>query len=147
KNVVVEGNLNRKTNSVRPEQANQESGFFYEVVEKTVHGECEVYYTVSQNGPFDYPYQFQKDSQAGGHSGQGGQQSKSSSSSESQSQSQEQGQGRKQIRGNKGSSSSSSSSSSEESSVEKPWPKAFNNLCEQNDQVYEIIKTVNFTTC
>ncbi|CAG7828199.1 unnamed protein product, partial [Allacma fusca] len=26
KNVVVEGNLNRKTNSVRPEQANQESG-------------------------------------------------------------------------------------------------------------------------
>ncbi|CAG7687276.1 unnamed protein product, partial [Allacma fusca] len=25
--------------------------------------------------------------------------------------------------------------------------KAFNNLCEQNDQVYEIIKTVNFTTC
>jgi len=150
KNVVVEGNLNRKTNSVRPEQANQESGFFYEVVEETVHGECEVYYTVSQNGPFDYPYQFQKDSQAGRQSRQGGQQTQSSSSSESQSQSQsqEQGQRRKQIRGTKASSSSSSSSSSsEESSVEKPWPKAFYNLCEQNDQVYEIIKTVNFTTC
>jgi len=58
---VLAGNLNRKTNSVRPEEENTDSGFFYEVMENTVLGECETYYTVSQQGPFQPPYPYQRD--------------------------------------------------------------------------------------
>ena len=65
KNAVIKGNLNRQTPSQTPEEANQESGFFWKSLEETVHGQCEAYYTVSQNGPFDYPYQFEKQSQPG----------------------------------------------------------------------------------
>jgi hypothetical protein len=145
-NAIVEGNLNRQTPSQDPQEANQESGFFFETLEESVHGQCQVYYTVSQNGPFDYPYQFEKQAQAGRQGSQSG-------SSSSESQEQQQGkrhyasQQYKKYNQQAQSGSSSSSESSEESSKEQAWPKAFDKLCSQRDQVYEIIKTVNFTTC
>jgi hypothetical protein len=147
-NKVVEGNLNRKTNAVRTEEANQESGFFYEVLEQSVHGECEVYYTVSQNGPFNSPFQFEKQAQAGTGSGSGSSSSSSSESAEYQGKRQSQNRIYKAYQAARGASSSSSSSeSSEESSKEQAWPRAFKQLCDENDQIYEVIKTVNFTAC
>jgi hypothetical protein len=148
--LIVEGNLNRPSaahNSVRgnPSDSNQESGFFYETLEQSVHGECEVYYTVSQNGPFDYPYQFEAQAQAGVRNVE---ESSEESSTEFMGKRQHQNRVYKAYKAAaKASSSSSSSESSEESSKERSWPRAFNQLCEQNDQVYEIIKTVNFTAC
>ena len=37
-NVVLEGNMNRRTNAVRREDQNDDSGFFFETMEKSVHG-------------------------------------------------------------------------------------------------------------
>ena len=108
KNAVIEGNLNRQTPSQTPEEANQESGFFWKSVEQTVHGECETYYTVSQNGPFDYPNQFQKEAQPGSGS------SSSSESQEVQGKRQAQSASYKRYRSAVGASSSSSSSESSE---------------------------------
>ena len=64
-NAVLIGNLNRKTSHETPEGRNLESGFFYETMEKTVHGECNTYYTVSQNAPFKRPFPFQMNAQPG----------------------------------------------------------------------------------
>jgi hypothetical protein len=142
-NAIVRGNLNRQSNAVTVEEANQESGFFYQTLETSVHGECEVYYTVSQNGPFDAPYPIEKEAQAG----QGSQSGSSESQEQRQGKRQHQNQLYKKYQQYANSGSSSSSESSEESSKEQAWPKAFNNLCQQGDQIYEIIKTVNFTAC
>ncbi len=30
---------------------------------------------------------------------------------------------------------------------ELPWPKAFDTFCDSQDQIYEIVKSVNFTAC
>lgn len=136
KNIVLEGNLNRETNAARAEEQNQESGFFFETVEETVHGECETYYTVSQNGPFDAPFPVQ--SEAGRTSAE---------STEFSGKHQHQNQMYKKFSGRFDASSSSSSESSSSSSEEKPWPRAFKQLCDDDDQIYEIIKTVNFTAC
>jgi hypothetical protein len=118
-NAVLIGNLNRKTDHTRPEERNRESGFFYETMEKTVHGECKTYYTVSQNAPFKRPFPFQRQGQPG----------------------------------------VSSEESSEEVEMQTPemtkegivrehdWHKTFNHFCHENDQVYEIIKSINFTAC
>lgn len=55
--IVIEGNIHRRTNSVRQADKNDDSGFFFETLEKTVHGECETYYTVSQTGPYQSVFQ------------------------------------------------------------------------------------------
>jgi len=196
-NMVLSGNLNRQTNSVRPDQANQESGFFYEVMENTVHGECETYYTVSQNGPFDTPYPFQKMAQAGEQeqddeeeqqewAEQQEQQDQQQGSAESQDQQQQRQQQRQQKRQQKqqqqyfqqqaqqqneqqeqGSyyhpdayaqykayksyaqqlDSGSAEDSQETQQGELSWPQAFDKFCDNNDQVYEIVKAINFTAC
>jgi hypothetical protein len=223
-NVVLNGNLNRKTNSVRPEEANQESGFFYETMEDTIHGECETYYTVSQNGPFDSPFQFQKNAQPShrdsdeNNSGeqnnkrqqnsrqQNSRQQGSQESSEEQRNNQQgsahyqkdksynknyryenqgdnqqnpmsaehsfedkkqqyfggqQEQGDSQeYRSNNAyhqyaaykqyaqqADSASAEDSHETRQGEQPWPQTFDKFCKSNDQIYEIVKAVNFTTC
>jgi hypothetical protein len=64
-NAVMIGNLNRKPEHTQPIDMDRESGFFYETMEKTVHGECKTYYTVSQNAPFKRPFPFQRSSQPG----------------------------------------------------------------------------------
>ena len=160
-NVVVGGNLNRKTNAVHPDQQNQESGFFYETMEETVHGECETYYTVSQNGPFDAPFQFQKQAQPV--------QDDDSSSDEKDAKSEQQnsssGESSEETEANRhkyydnfqqyatykklaqNQDSASAEDSHETIQGEIPWPKAFKKFCNQGDQIYEIVKSVNFTTC
>ncbi len=65
-NIVIEGNMNRRTNSVRREDKNDDSGFFFETIEQTVHGECETYYTVSQTGPSQSLYRFEAQDQPAG---------------------------------------------------------------------------------
>ena len=107
-NAIVRGNLNRQSNAVTVEEANQESGFFYQTLETSVHGECEVYYTVSQNGPFDAPYPIEKEAQAGQGSQSG------SSESQEQGKRQHQNQLYKKYQQYANSGSSSSSESSEE---------------------------------
>jgi hypothetical protein len=160
-NVIVGGNLNRKTNSVTPDEANSDSGFFYETMEQTVHGECETYYTVSQNGPFDSPFQFQKQAQPV-------QDDSSSSSEEKDAKSQQQKSSEESSEENENNrhkyydnfqqyatykqlaqnmDSASAEDSHETFQGELPWPKAFKRFCNQGDQIYEIVKSVNFTTC
>jgi hypothetical protein len=163
-NVVVGGNLNRKTNSLRPDQANQESGFFYETMEQTVHGECETYYTVSQNGPFDAPFQFQRQAQPvqdddDSSSSSEEKDAKSQQQSSSEESSEEENKQRKhryyenyqQYATYKNLAQNQDSGSAEDSREtvqgELPWPKAFRKFCQQGDQIYEIVKSVNFTTC
>lgn len=216
-NVVLNGNLNRKTNSVRPEEANQESGFFYETMEDTVHGECETYYTVSQNGPFDTPFPFQKNAQPGQDSREqqnsaetSQQQSSQEQSGERQSQknqqrdrnynknyryeqkfsqeyreeqqdqqdSSEEQQDQRQRQQYFGADdqeqrdyfqeykpynayhqyaaykqyaqqadSASAEDSQESKQGELPWPQTFDRFCDSKDQIYEIVKAINFTTC
>jgi hypothetical protein len=219
-NVVVSGNLNRKTNSVRPEEANQESGFFYETMEDTVHGECETYYTVSQNGPFDSPFPFQRNAQPGeDQSNEDSAQKRdnwnnrdsqedSKESSEEQRKKYAAGFGHyqqdksynKNYSYNKGhkvnrdednnedntesaenqkqqyfgaqfdksaeyqpnsayhqyaaykqyaqeADSGSAEDSQETRDGELPWPQTFDKFCDNKDQIYEIVKAVNFTTC
>jgi len=156
-NVVVAGNLNRKTNSLRPDEANQEAGFFYETMEQTVHGECETYYTVSQNGPFDSPYQFQKSAQPvqGDDSASqeendaaSQQQQENSSSQEGSSEEQQQNDANRhkyydnfqQYATYKKLAQNMDSASAEDSHEtiqgEIPWPKAFKKFCQQGDQIY-----------
>jgi hypothetical protein len=162
-NVIVGGNLNRKTNSVNPDQANQDSGFFYETMEQTVHGECETYYTVSQNGPFDAPFQFQKqaqpvqkdDSSNSSEEKDARSEQQNSSSGESSEENEanrhkyydnfQQYQTYKKLAQNLD--SASAEDSHETIQGELPWPKAFQTYCNQRDQIYEIVKSVNFTTC
>jgi hypothetical protein len=178
-NSVVSGNLNRQTNSVRPEEANQESGYFYETMEETVHGECETYYTISQNGPFDWPYQFQQQAQPGQQNDQDQSQegnqnnnqknsqnqngsnesNQSDDNNSSQQQDQEQNSSEEKRQQNnrqkfafyrqlaQQQDSGSAEDSHETNQGELPWPKAFATFCQEQDQVYEIIKTVNFTSC
>jgi len=64
-NLSMEGNLNRKTGHELPEERNMESGFHYETLEKTIHGECSTYYTVSQNGAFNEQMPFSQQHQPG----------------------------------------------------------------------------------
>jgi hypothetical protein len=216
-NVVLQGNLNRKTNSVRPEEANQESGFFYETMEDTVHGECETYYTVSQNGPFDSPFPFQRNAQPGQ---QDSQEQNSAEKNQNQRDSRERrdsresseeqkkkyaagfGHYQKDSQYNKQynyekkaykysdnsqeasfedkqkqqyfgaqqseeeykpygtyqqyaaykqyaqqADSGSAEDSQETRDGEQPWAQTFDRFCDDNDQIYEIVKAINFTTC
>lgn len=64
--IVVEGNIHRQTNSVRREDKNDDSGFFFETMEKSVHGECQTYYTVSQTGPYQSAFQHEAQDQPQG---------------------------------------------------------------------------------
>jgi hypothetical protein len=75
-NVVLQGNADRQTNAVRQQDKNDDSGFFFETMEKTVHGECQTYYTVSQTGPYQSAFQHEAQDQPAG-------QQQSGSSSES----------------------------------------------------------------
>jgi hypothetical protein len=120
--MVLQGNTQRETNSVGNDQ-NDDSGFFFETMEKSVHGECQTYYTVSQTGPFQSAFQ---------REAQGYPQGKQSSE-ETPRQAQKY--------------ASAVDESSEEQNQELPWPAAFNQYCRSGDQVYEIMKVTNFTAC
>lgn len=162
-NVVVPGNMNRKTNAVRPDEQNQESGFFYETMEQTVHGECETYYTVSQNGPFDAPFQFQKQAQPVQRDDSTSSSEEKDAKSEQQNSSSQESSEENETNRHKyydnfqqyatykklaqNQDSSSAEDSHETIQGELPWPKAFRKFCNQGDQIYEIVKSVNFTTC
>jgi len=109
-NTVLEGNLKRNVEHLHQDYPTLESGHFYETLEKSVHGECKTYYTVSQNGPFVKPFPFQKEAQP----------------------------------------VPESEENSEHTNMhhgELTWHKTWHNFCNQGDQVFEIIKTVNFTSC
>lgn len=127
-NVVIKGNLDRKTNNVRPEVLKHEAGFFYETMEKTIHGECKTYYTVSQNMPFVPPFQYQRQAQPSVHSVE----SHSVESNEFV---------------HHDILEKIEADSREEHHAELPWHNNFHHFCNEHDQVYEIIKTVNFTDC
>lgn len=133
-NAVLIGNLNRKTDHVRPEERNMESGFFYETMEKTVHGECSTYYTVSQNAPFRRPFPFQRQGQPGIVSEESSEETFESTETETHDHEYE----HEHIHEH---------DSEHEIIKEHPWHKTFNQFCHENDQVYEIIKSVNFTAC
>jgi len=77
-NVVLEGNMNRQTNSVRSEDQNDDSGYFFETMEKSVHGECQTYYTVSQTGAYQSAFQQEAQDQPAGQQSQSGSSSGSS---------------------------------------------------------------------
>jgi hypothetical protein len=113
-NLVVEGNLNRKTGHETPEERNLESGFYYQTMEKTIHGECKTQYTVSQNGPFNAPFPFHQQHQPGVVSVD---------------------EVRVNVEENK------------DFIGELPWHQTYHKFCQENDQVFEIIKSLNFTSC
>jgi hypothetical protein len=135
--VVLQGNKERQTNSVHREDKNDDSGFFFETLEKTVHGECETYYTVSQTGPYQSLFQREAQDQPAGQL----------SSEESNSKERRTLVHSDYQRYSRRFNSASLESSSEEQQREMPWPKAFNEFCKENDQIYEIFKVVNFTSC
>jgi len=111
-NMVLDGNLEHDV-SMNPTT----DGYFYETMEKTIHGECNTYYTVSQNEAFLPPYPFHQNSQPKVHVDDI-QESIENMVIED-----------KDVIG------------------ELPWHKAFHRFCNQEDQVFEIIKSVNFTDC
>lgn len=121
-NRVLKGNLDR---NVRPEEHKHEAGYFYETLEKTVHGECRTYYTVSQNLPFVPPFPFQKQVQP----------SMNHNSEESHEVFHHENVEKIEA------------DSREEHQAELPWHKNFHQFCKENDMVFEIIKSVNFTDC
>jgi hypothetical protein len=142
-NAIVKGNLNRpENNNVRPEE---HSGYFYETMEQTIHGECETYYTVNEQGALEPPFPVQKQ-QAAPKS----KESKSSSSSEESRESRYRKPSRPYFQFKKLAQREDSESfedSQETKQGELPWPKAFENFCHHGQEVYEIVKAVNFTTC
>jgi len=115
---VLEGNLNRDVKHMHRDYPTLESGRFYETMEKTVHGECKTYYTVSQNGPFVKPFPFQKSVQAG-----------DKIDSDETLENLDVHDKHDILRG------------------ELSWHKTFHHYCHEDDQVFEIIKSVNFTSC
>jgi len=115
---VLEGNLNRNVEHLHQDYPTLESGRFYETLEKTIHGECKTYYTVSQNGPFVKPFPFQRSVQAG-----------DKINSEETIENLDVHDKHDILRG------------------ELSWHKTFHHFCHEDDQVFEIIKSVNFTTC
>lgn len=138
-NVVLEGNINRNTNTLRTQESQDDmSGYFYETLEQTVQGECETYYTVSQTGPMGSVFQLQAQGQPK-VSGDVQSQEQSSSSSEEEQQQNDK---------NKNNHHHSGEQSDEVyQQGELPWPRAFQTLCKPNDQIYEVVKHVNFTRC
>jgi hypothetical protein len=112
-NAVVEGNLNRKTGHETPEERNLESGFYYQTMEKTIHGECRTQYTVSQNGAFDAPFPFHQQHQPGLHADE----------------------------------TTVNTENNKEFIGELPWHTTYHKFCNEHDQVFEIIKSINFTSC
>lgn len=121
-NAVLKGNLDRKT-----EEHKHQSGYFFETMEKTVHGECKTYYTVSQNLPFTAPFPFHKSAQP-------------SMNHETHSEESHEVYHHESVE-------KIEADSREEHKAELPWHKEFHQFCQENDMVYEIIKTVNFTDC
>jgi len=112
---VLEGNLNRDVKHLHQDYPTLESGRFYETLEKTVHGECKTYYTVSSNEAFVKPFPFQRSAQAG-----------------DKIDSEETMDVHDKIDILRG---------------ELSWHKTFHHYCHEDDQVFEIIKSVNFTSC
>jgi len=127
-NTILKGNLDRKTHNVRPEEHKHEatSGYFYETMEKTIHGECKTYYTVSDNLPFTAPFPFHKQAHPSVHH----------NSEESHETFQHEIVEKIEA-----------DSHEEHQVAELPWHTTFHKFCNENDKVFEIIKTVNFTDC
>jgi hypothetical protein len=114
-NIVLEGNLNRKVEHLHQDKPFLESGHFFETLEKTIHGECKTYYTVSQNGAFVKPFPFQKSVQPGD----------TTTTEETQ----------------------DDTTTTDIHHGELTWHKTWHKYCHENDQVFEIIKSVNFSAC
>lgn len=169
-NQVLSGNLNQETNHARPEDASTDSGFFYEVMEETVLGECETYYTVNQAGPF--PNQKIEYLRAQGQQ----QQTEESDDQETQQQQQQKYEYQAaQARYNQNEQDDSTSSSEESQEKHQKYtaykqlvqnqhesqeqesgneysagvlaPELFHKYCENQHQLYEITKAVNYTAC
>ncbi|ODM89521.1 Vitellogenin [Orchesella cincta] len=133
--LVVKGNVNRQTNSVRPSEQDDDAGFFYQVMEESIHGECQTYYSVSQTGPFQSLYQFE---------GQDVPVSDINNNNNADSNSQEQQQ---RPRSPKFAGSSQQSNEISEEGQQKTWPKAYDQFCKEGEQIYVIRKAVNLTAC
>lgn len=192
--LVVKGNTQRATNSVRQSEQDDDSGFFYKVMEESIHGECQTYYHVSQTGPFqslyqneaqDVPVPAQDDQDSSGSDEQQRtrnprfaafqqqqmqqqqqqqwktpqqqqqqwttpqqqqqwktQQKQQWSTQHQQQQWQTQHQQQQwQTRQNQ------NENEINQDAQQQPWPQAFQQYCDDNDQVYIIQKTVNLTAC